>query len=251
MSVVLLGLLSLPHFFLTDSKPAALNILEVPRGQRAALTLSDGTRVWLNADSKLTYPSDFDASFRKVRLEGEAYFEVSPNKQSPFVVESPLIDVKVLGTTFNVRAYKEEATSVTLAQGKVEVSPAASEWTDACPFEKIRLKPRQQIIYSSQAGITLTDDVDVSNLKDWVSGQFFFRDQPLSRITKELERRFDVRIQIQDTALAGEIFTCHTRSGASLEQILEILKETRRMNYVKKEKTILVLTPQNKLPMGK
>lgn len=253
-AVVLLGLLSLPLFFHSAPKEVALNILEVPRGQRVALTLSDGTRVWVNSGSKLTYPSDFTTSSRKVRLEGEAYFEVRHNEQSPFIVESPLIDVKVLGTTFNVRAYKEEETSVTLAKGKVEVSPAAAKSTASTAgpvFEKIVLKPRQQVIYSLQEGITLTNDVDISNLKNWVSGQFFFRDQPLARITKELERRFDVRILIQDTVLAQEVFTCHTRSGASLDQILEILKETRRMNYVKKEKTILVLTPQNKLPMRK
>lgn len=255
-AVVLLGFLSYNFFFLDGHKEVALNILEVPRGQQASLTLSDGTKVWINSGSKLTYPSDFSPTFRKVRLEGEAYFEVSHNEQYPFIVESPLIDVKVLGTTFNVRAYDEEETSVILSQGKVEVSRAVTPSKDEnsseeAASEKIILKPRQQIHYSTKKGFALTDNVDVSNLKNWVTGQFFFRDQPLSEIAKELERRFDVRILIQDTVLAGEVFTCHTRSGASLDQILEILKETRRMNYVKKEKTIRILTPQNKLPMGK
>lgn len=255
-AIVLLVLLSINHYFFTEQKEITYNTIEVPRGQRVSLTLSDGTKIWINSESKLTYPSDFSPSSRKVLLEGEAYFEVSHNERSPFIVESPLINVKVLGTTFNVRAYQEEETSVTLSKGKVEVAPAFSEKGEGdlpveCRAEKIILKPRQQVTYSSQGGFVLTDDVDVSNLKNWVTGQFFFRDQPLSRIAKELERRFDVRILIQDTALAGEVFTCHTRSGASLDQILEILKETRRMNYVKKEKTILVLTPQNKLPMGK
>lgn len=251
MIVVLLGLLSFHFLILTEKEEIAFNTLEVPRGQRVTLTLSDGTKVWLNSESKLVYPSGFLADVRKVYLEGEAYFEVTRNQRRPFIVQLPLINVKVLGTTFNVRAYGKEETAVTLATGRVEVSlpeqtdaanPADASHPESRPA-KILLSPRQQITYSTGRGFKVADDIDISNLKPWTSGQFFFRDQPLARIAQELERCFDVHISIRDTALASEVFTCHTRPGASLDQILDILKETRRLDYVKKENHILVLTP--------
>ena len=154
-AIVLIGLLSTNLFYQLREEPVAMNMVEVPNGQRVSLTLSDGTKVWLNSHSKFTYPARFSSKERDVKLEGEGFFEVAHNEKSPFVVHADLLHVKVLGTKFNVRAYDEEPSSITLAEGKVEVATNDNE-------HKVTLKPNEQVTYSKKGGLIVNKSVNAS-----------------------------------------------------------------------------------------
>ena len=125
-----------------------VNQIEVPIGERASLRLSDGTLVWLNSGSRLEYPTHFATDNRQVRLEGEAYFEVQRDESLPFIVQTNAVDVKVLGTKFNVSSYAKEETKVTLKEGKVQVDCDAGK-------ESYILHPNEQIVYSEGKGAEL------------------------------------------------------------------------------------------------
>lgn len=239
--ILLVGALFTQLYLLREEEPE-MNTLEVPKGGHASLTLSDGTKIWLNAQSKLIYPSHFTGKNRHVYLEGEGLFEVVRNEKSPFIVNSPLLNIRVLGTVFNLKAYPEEATVVTLARGKVEVLIDALE-------ETITLQPNEQVLYSKEKGVELNKDVDVSSLKQWTSGELLFINQPLSNIIKELERQFDVAVVITDSILTKELFTCHTQKGVTIQQILTLFKETQLIEYKVENKQITIYKPKKKLPM--
>ena len=209
------------------------NTVEVPKGQRVSIILSDGTKVWLNAQSKLTYPSQFSQNERKVKLEGEGFFEVSHNPNKPFIVDGELLDVKVLGTKFDFKSYIDEEASVTLAEGKVEVSTYDGE-------NNITLKPSEQIVYSQETGITLNKNVDSELQKSWIKGETIFHNQPLSAICKDLERKFDVNIEIEDSELANQLFTCHFKESLNIQQVMNLLKATRELSYTVDECNITI-----------
>lgn len=214
--------------------PINSNTIEVPSGQSILLTLSDGTRVWLNSKSKLSYPSSFGEENREVCLEGEGYFEVEHNPKIPFIVKLPDIKIKVLGTKFNARAYHDEVTKVTLIEGKVDISESDGK-------NSIILLPNEQAIYSTTLGLykEYMPESDLSSR--WTSGELSFSDQSLDEITHTLERHFDVKITLTDTTLLTERFTCHTPPKTSLVEILELLKNTRKVDYKVTDREVLLI----------
>lgn len=240
-AILLIGVLSTQLYLLREREPE-MNTVEVPKGGHASLILSDGTKVWLNAQSKLTYPSHFTGKNRYVYLEGEGFFEVVRNEKHPFIIDSNLLNIKVLGTVFNVKAYPNEATVVTLAKGKVEVLIDALKKT-------IALQPNEQVLYSKEKGVEINKSVDISSLKQWTSGELLFINQPLNGILKELERQFDIVITIEDSILTDELFTCHTQKGVTIQQILTLFKETQLIDYREENKQIMIYKPKKKLPM--
>lgn len=223
-AILLVGLLSTNLYFLLEEKPAAMNMVEVPNGQRVSLTLSDGTKVWLNSQSKFTYPAHFSSKDRHVKLEGEGFFEVTRNEKSPFIVQADLLRVKVLGTKFNVKVYGEEPSSITLAEGKVEVATNDNE-------HKITLKPNEQVVYSKESGLTVNKSVNAALVKSWTIGEAAYMNKNLTDIVHDLERRFDVQITVNDQALSSELFTCRFKETATINQVLTLLKETRKLDY--------------------
>lgn len=247
-ALVLFGLCAAMLFLNREEEIVAMNIIEVPKGQRATLLLSDGTKVSLNAESRFAYPSDFSEKKRKVELSGEGYFEVTHQNGAPFIVSLPLLEIKVLGTTFNVKAYTDEDTEVTLEKGKVEVFVASSD--DAQPANKLQLYPNQQLRCTPGKQVSLRE-VDPAISRSWLVGGFFFDNLPLGAMMKELERRFDVTIRIDDPQLARQVFTCHTKAGATLGDILDVLRNTQKMNYLQRENTYILFTPNTSLPMSK
>jgi len=222
--VAVLLAVNLYHMLHKEAPDAGVNTIEVARGQRTALTLSDGTRVWLNSQSRLTYPAVFTAGNREVTLTGEGFFEVAHNSRKPFIVHVPLMNIRVLGTRFDVKSYPGETALVTLTEGEVEVATA-----DA--MSRVRMKPNQQVACSEETGLRLSKKVDADLVGSWVSGELYFVDQPLSAIAADLERRFDVQFEIRDRALAEDLFTCHFKETVSIEQILFFLKETKQLDY--------------------
>ncbi|SDK66553.1 FecR family protein [Pedobacter sp. ok626] len=190
----------------TEAKGIAASELitaATPKGGTYQVILSDGTHVWLNADSKLSFPSQFTGNSRTVTLSGEAYFEVAKNKAKPFVVNYGKSAVEVLGTHFNIMAYKDEAASkVTLLEGAVKVNSGA---------EKVVLKPGQQaeILEEKGAAIALNNDIDTEQVIAWKNGYFMFANEPVESIMRKISRWYDVTVVYednqQDKALWGTV----------------------------------------------
>lgn len=242
-AVILLGILVVDINLNREESKVAMNIIEVPNGQRVNMILSDGTKVSLNAGSSFAYPSDFSTKSRTVRLIGEGYFEVARNVDKPFIVSMPLLDVKVLGTKFNINAYSGQDTEVTLEKGEVEVFVNGS--SGKADQNGCKLYPDQQLKCTQAKQVTLRK-VNVEDAKDWLNDVFLFDNQNLYTIAKELERRFGVDIRIQEPELAEEVFTCHTKAGASLTQILDVLVNTKKITYIQNENKYVLLTPKSK-----
>lgn len=209
-----------------------VNRIEVPIGERANLHLSDGTLVWLNSGSCLEYPTHFATDNRQVRLEGEAYFEVKRDESLPFIVQTNTLNVKVLGTKFNVSSYEMDETIVTLKEGKVQVDCEAEN-------ESYILYPNEQIVYSKDKGVELLQ-VDANSISSWTTGYLNFVNEPLEQIVKVLERRFNVQIVIENPKLASERFTCYSIDSAGIDQIFRLLQQTRMLKYQRNENQIIV-----------
>ncbi len=224
LSIDLLKMASLEDSYYSVNANINVNEIDVPKGQTVTLTLSDGTKVWLNADTKFIYPSKFSSKNRIVKIIGEGFFEVEHNKESPFVVQSGDVSTTVLGTKFNVKAYAGEQMSITLLEGIIEVSRDKLN-------DKIRLdKPNQQVAVLKK-GFMKKDNVDAYILSQWTTGELYFADEPLTNIANTLGRRFDINININSGKLASTIFNSRIQKDATLIDILNILKETRKLDY--------------------
>lgn len=235
-AIFILFFLSIKLYQTIPAPSVAFNVVEVPVGQRVHLTLSDGTKVWLNAESKLTYPSQFSSENRVVNLEGEGYFEVAHNPETPFIVETSPVELNVLGTIFTIRAYPEEEVTVTLSEGKVELF---SKGLSLCT-----LNPKEQAVYSiDKKSIHLKKNIDTQAYHGWMNGEFVFTKQSLKTIAHAMKHQFGVEIIITDAELAADLFTCRAAAGANLENILDLLQATRRLTYKIKEKKVIISKP--------
>ena len=163
--------------------------LTTPRGKDYHVTLADGTEVWMNADSRLEFPKQFTGSQRRVKLKGEAYFQVAKNASKPFIVETDFFNTTVLGTTFNLKAYSAKDANIVLVEGSVRVNAKGHE---------ITLKPGQQAILNSQSSILHVKEVDTYPYTQWREGFFYFENQTLFEIMQELGRWYNVNIAFDD-----------------------------------------------------
>ena len=167
-----------------------MNRLVIPRGGEFNLTLSDGTRVWLNAETELCYPVQFNGKERVVYLKGEAYFEVSKNKKKPFRVQVDDVAVKVFGTEFNVNTYNNIET--VLVTGSVSMNQGGKE---------VLLKPNQKGVFDQSSGKIMVEDVDVLAYISWKNGDFIFRNESLNSIMDKLSRWYGLEVFYQDAEL--------------------------------------------------
>ena len=207
--------------------------VEVPRGGEYHLTLSDGSRVWLNAESRLTYPIAFGMSERRVCLEGEAYFEVEPGK-GRFVVETGDMNVRVLGTAFNVNAYGDEAvTRATLVHGKVEVLTAKDDLRQV-------LAPGEQAILDRASGLLDVKQVNTDLYTRWIKGQFVFRDTPLRDIMRTLARWYEMEYEFTDPELEALCFYGVISRFERVENLLEQFEKTGKVHFEYQENKIIV-----------
>ena len=207
--------------------------VEVPKGQRTHIFLPDGTEVWLNSETKLVYPTNYTFENRNVQLEGEAFFVVTEDRKNPFIVSTDLVNVKVLGTKFNVKSYKEEPAYITLMEGQVEVSTPNE-------MSKLILKPNEQVSVSEETGISLEKQIGITGVNVWMQGELSYINRPLSVIAKDLERRFDVHITITNEVLKEELFTLRSDNKATIDQVMALLKGTRELDYAIKENKVEV-----------
>lgn len=200
------------------------NTLIVPLRGEYRLVLSDGTKVWLNSASTLNYPVRFTERERCVELEGEAYFEVTPDPQRPFIVKSGNIQTRVLGTAFNFSAYREEKRSaVTLLTGKVAVSVPGHN-------ESILL-PGQQLEYDAESRKTVLMEVDTEEVIAWKNGLFLFNDCGLEDIVPRLSRWYGVTFHYDREKFSDLKFYIKTRRYEDIGTILNLLKLTENVTY--------------------
>lgn len=167
-----------------------MNRLVIPRGGEFNLTLSDGTRVWLNAETELCYPVQFNGKERVVYLKGEAYFEVAKNKKKPFLVQVDDMSVKVYGTEFNVNTYDKIET--VLVTGSVSMNQGGKE---------VLLQPNQKGVFDQASGKITVEDVDVLAYVSWKNGDFIFRNESLNSIMDKLSRWYGLEVLYQDAGL--------------------------------------------------
>ena len=201
------------------------------------MELSDGSQVWLNADSKLKYPINFiKGQTREVELlYGEAYFDVSPSSNhngDSFMVKNRGQVIEVLGTEFNIKAYLDEGYAhTTLAEGSIKVGNGR--------YDSV-LSPGQQAVIGHGTGPIRVLEVDVYTETSWKDGVFSFEDKSLKEIMKVLSRWYDVEIVFENRELEDVRFKGVLGRNQNIQEILSIMKSTRLNNYEIKEKTILL-----------
>ena len=200
--------------------PVAYNTLYTPAGQRAQLVLQDGTEVWLNAKSKLVYPSRFEGKSRNVTVEGEAFFKVAKDSVKPFIVSAGEVEMKVLGTQFNVYSYPETGyVETSLLEGAVKVFFTGKE------REGVVLKPNQQVTVSGEE--MKVEPIARKEHFLWREGIYAFENEPLIHILKKLELYYDVRIIVEDSSLFKDTYTGKFRQRDSLDDIFRVLQRIR------------------------
>ncbi len=185
-------------------------------GQRKLLTLADGSRVWLGNASSIRYLKDFQPDRRELFLKGQAFFEVEPDTSRPFLVHTDELDIKVLGTSFNVKSYGDEtAQMVTVATGKVSVMPShhGQEWM---------LEKGEQVIYHAVYKTFIKQKTDLSVALSWKDGELIFRNEPLKAIAEQLERWYGVTIDIASPSITNKQLSLSIKDEP-LQRVLKML----------------------------
>lgn len=209
---------------------AARHKLTTPNGGEHQLTLSDGTRVWLNAASELVYPALFAGGGREVWLTGEAYFEVAEERGKPFFVRTANMDIRVTGTAFNVRAYRDEDEQATLVEGSVEVRTGSTSH---------KLVPGDRINVTGE-GIEMAR-VRVQSYGVWKNERFIFNDESLENVMRKLERWYDAKIVVADPDVRQYRFTGNVPKYAELQDVLKKLELTTRIRFEEERDAIRVV----------
>lgn len=203
------------------------NTLDVPYGKKFQLLLSDGTEVYLNSGSSITYPVIFyDEGPRNVVLRGEAYFTVASDSLRPFTVSTQLLDAKVLGTEFNISSYRDdEHIQVVLIEGSLSVGR-----NNSIGSGDVILKPNQLASYSYSDDELSTANIDVSSYIAWKNGILLFKNEDFYHIAKKLERHYDVKIEIKDMQVSKERYTGRFKTE-TIEEILQAFQRIKSFDY--------------------
>lgn len=201
----------------TEVPPEQL-VLSTPRGKSVKVILNDSTEVWLNGESRLTYPSRFTGDTRTVRLEGEAYFKVEHNASRPFIVEHGGVTTRALGTAFNIRSYNDVKRHITLVNGSVMV-------TDTTSKKKEVLKPGQDLAYTSTLSDKTVKAVDTEEYTSWTEGLFCFDNAGITEIMQELGRWYNVTVIFADKDAARYHFSFWADRNAPLSETVSLLSQ--------------------------
>ena len=223
-----------------EKEDLVYNQLLIGRGEEYQLILSDGTKVWLNSETKLKYPTQFASNIREVELEGEAYFEVTKNAQAPFIVKTRKIEVKVLGTKFSITAYHDDQTiKTTLLEGKVEVKPEEPEKEGS----SIILAPDDQAIYNIFSRDVSVQVVDAKMFVAWTKGFFAFDEESLDQIMNRLSRWYNVDIIFKDDIARKSKFTGKLPRFEDCNVLLNMITKTTNIKFdVEKESNVITVS---------
>lgn len=219
---------------LKSASSAKTNKLIVPRGGQYLLRLADGTKVWLNSGSSLVYPTSFCNDQRIVKLEGEAYFEVTKNQHQPFLVKVKGGCLRVLGTSFNVDAYDlSKGISATLVEGKITMEMNSGA--------RYTVKPMENAVYSLKSeSISVEKHVDPSLYVGWKDGFFRFKNQRIGDITDRLSRWYACDIVYKDESIRNLRFTGVAERSRSIEYLLDLMSEIAEIKYEVKNGIVFI-----------
>lgn len=223
-TIVITLIISSLYFAIPDQEDeVAMQTVTVPYGQRVNLVLSDGTNVWLNSGTKMSYPQTFAKKSREIYLDGEAYFDVSHNKEKPFLVHTNLFDIEVLGTKFNVDSYsRDDVFESSLMEGVVKV---------------IRKKDNSSLILSPsykvalRGGKMVVEKIEDYNTYRWREGLICFKNKYFLDLLAEFEKYYDIRIIVEGSKLANPILTGKFRVSDGAEYALKVLQKDVKFRY--------------------
>lgn len=205
--------------------PENYSTLSVPKGGEYQLVLCDGSKIWLNSDSRLRFPDRFGGDQRVVYLEGEAYFEVAHNARKPFIVSVRNMKVEVLGTKFDIKAYKEDGIIyTTLLSGSVKTSNLHSG-------QSVILHPNEQCLFDTTRHLLQKRTVDAATFIGWKEGRFIFENEPLEEIMKQLSRWYNVEVTYQSPELANYRFTGNTGRFDQISSLLRMIEKTYPISF--------------------
>lgn len=224
------------YIFKIKDTSLAYSSIEVPIGQRTKLTLPDGTQVWLNSGTTLTYPEKFSGKNRTVNLDGEAKFEVTHNKEIPFIVETSSYSVKVLGTEFNVYAYKQSNKfEATLMKGSILLQE------DNKNGNELKMTPGQQASFNKLTNqMILLDNVDIESIDTWTNGYLSFNQIPFSEMLDRLSQYYGKKIKLNNPEIADYECTGKFKNDESIEQILKVVKTSKPFRYLIQDNEIII-----------
>ncbi|MDR3261936.1 MAG: FecR family protein [Tannerella sp.] len=221
--------------FLSPTKPSTqelqtlMQTVHVPEGQRAEITLSDRTNVWLNANTRLTFPSQFSDTERNVELDGEGYFKVARDESKKFTVKTEQYEVNVLGTEFNVKAYrKNHQFETALIEGSVEIKSSDDN-------EKMTLSPLQYA-YSKEGGLVRDYYVNYGQFS-WKEGIIAFENESMRDIFERLELYYDIRIEVKNKTIPDAPYSGKFSTKDSIEHIMKVLQRYHSFKYVRDKET--------------
>lgn len=225
-AVVAITLLGSYFYFqsMQEKELMAMQTISVPAGQRINITLTDGTNVWLNARTSLSYPVKFSKKNRQVVLDGEAYFDVAKDNNKPFIVQTEKYNVEVLGTKFDVDAYSEAGEfATTLMSGSVRVSSAAN------PEETLTLKPDNKVyLKDGKLHVTTVDDY---NSYRWKEGLICFKNATFISIMKDFEKYYGLNIQVKNKEVRKFLYTGKFRQTDGIDYALRVLQKDIKFTY--------------------
>lgn len=234
-AVLILGVASTLFFLLPNQKASNWLTDSTQNGEQKVILLEDGTKVTLNVSTQLTYPEKFAKDKREVSIDGEAFFEVVRDESRPFIVKGGVLDVQVLGTTFNVSNYKEDdQVDVELISGAVMVKLSDSDSNGIVP-----LRVQEKFSFQKTPGNWSVDKITSEKQVDWKNGTLYFNNTPLDRIFREMERWFDTKIEIRNKTLLPMRFT-GTFEGPTMESVLEGIGFILDFNYTIKEDKVVI-----------
>ena len=211
----------------------AMQTITVPAGQRINITLVDGTNVWLNARTSLSYPVKFGKNNRQVVLDGEAYFDVTKDKSKPFIVQTDNYNVEVLGTQFDVNAYSETGEfETTLMSGSVKVASASDS------TQKITLKPNNKVfLQDGKLHVTAVDDY---NPYRWKEGLICFKNETFTSIMKDFEKYYGLTIQIKNKNVFKYVYTGKFRQTDGIDYALRVLQKDIKFTYQRDDENQII-----------
>lgn len=230
--------LALGWYFFGEKNAKSLNPLfceiAAPKGHIAKCILPDGTEVWINTNSSITYNStEFNQSGRNIRLSGEAYFEVKENKEIPFIVQAGKTMVKVTGTTFNLKAFEQSGFfEAVLEEGTITLQ------LNEVAENEITLLPGKRLVFDKVKNESKIIDVDSKVYSAWRNGEILFKDATLNDLIKELERIYDINFLLQDPQLGLFRFRGMFSYNNNLIDALEKIKKTSGINYYIENKEV-------------
>lgn len=224
------GLLSFNNMGSGKTTQTLYNTITTPRGGQYEVVLSDGTKVWLNAESSIHFPNEFTGNLREVRVTGEAYFEVTDNTQMPFKVLVNDMTVQVLGTHFNVMAYKDEPVAkITLLNGAVKVTDGDKD---------VLLNPGEQAQVNLKGQLTKVENVDLQGTIAWKNNQFWFNDDSIQTVMRELSRWYNVNVIIKGNI--PQHFGGDISRNIYVSKVFQALQATSHLQYKIQDSTIIV-----------